>query len=102
MLRAEQCVPVLTRLCTWWCHPLGTNTISPASCITSSGGVVGWSLGCRWASSIMEEVTSYGRLPWQSRRASSCPGGKNNHFFLPQMLTDQLKERKMSAWKGDL
>ena len=29
------CTP--TRLKTWWCHPLGTKIISPASCIISNG-----------------------------------------------------------------
>lgn len=47
-----------TRLWTWWCHPLGTNTISPASCVTSSGGLQGWCLGCRWLSSSAGVVTS--------------------------------------------
>jgi hypothetical protein len=31
---------------------------------------------------------------------STLPGGKNIHFFTPQMLADQLKDPKTSAWTG--
>ena len=33
---------------------------------------------------------------------TSLPGGKNSHFFFPQTLADQLKERNTSAWNGVL